>query len=295
MANHSAQLDTSIEIVTPENIAFRYQVAGPMRRLPAYLIDLAIRVGVGMLVLYVFMFIFALLGLPGLGFGIVLVFWFLLAWFYGGLLETFWNGQTPGKRLMQIRVLSVDGQPINGLQAVMRNLLRAVDSQPGLLYLVGLLTAATNDRFQRLGDLACGTMVVVEERHWYRGIIRIDEPEVRRLAAQVPADFRASRTLARALAAYVQRRRVFPWVRRMEIARHLGEPLRERFGLPPEVNLDHLLAAVYHRTFITDREDEAPRGGGSPFREETVEAALAEEPVGAASQPVPSSTSPDGT
>ena len=38
------QLDTQIEIVTPENIAFRYRVAGPFRRLPAYLIDLAVRV-----------------------------------------------------------------------------------------------------------------------------------------------------------------------------------------------------------------------------------------------------------
>ena len=37
------QLDNAIEIVTPENIAFRYQAAGPFRRLPAYLIDLLIR------------------------------------------------------------------------------------------------------------------------------------------------------------------------------------------------------------------------------------------------------------
>ena len=47
MPSDPKQLDTQIEIVTPENIAFRYRVAGPFRRLPAYLIDLAIRVGVG--------------------------------------------------------------------------------------------------------------------------------------------------------------------------------------------------------------------------------------------------------
>ena len=40
------QLDSAIEIVTPENIAFRYEVAGPFRRMPAFLIDFAIRLGV---------------------------------------------------------------------------------------------------------------------------------------------------------------------------------------------------------------------------------------------------------
>ena len=36
------QLDSRIDIVTPENIAFHYLLAGPFRRLPAYLIDCAI-------------------------------------------------------------------------------------------------------------------------------------------------------------------------------------------------------------------------------------------------------------
>ena len=99
-------------------------------------------------------------------------------------------------------------------------------------------------------------------------MIGIEEPEVRRLAARIPADFQASRTLARALAAYVERRVFFPWVRRMEIARHLGEPLRDAFGLPSQTDLDKLLSAVYRRTFITDRADEEPDQGGSPFRED---------------------------
>jgi uncharacterized RDD family membrane protein YckC len=266
MDNHAPQLDTSIEIVTPENIGFRYQVAGPMRRLPAYLIDLVIQMSIAMVVGMGLVFVFAIIGFPGMGVGASMILLFILWWFYGGLFEAFWNGQTPGKRLMQIRVLSVDGQPINGLQAVLRNLLRAADSQPMGLCQVGLLVASMNDRFQRLGDMACGTMVVIDERQWFRGAIRIDEPEALRLAAQIPADFQASRTLGRALAAYVERRRLFPWVRRMEIARHLGEPLRDRFGLPLETNLDQLLAAVYHRTFITDRE-ETPASSGSPFRQ----------------------------
>ncbi len=257
MFREARQLDTNIEIVTPENIAFRYRVAGPFRRLPAYLIDLVIR--------------FAVLFIGGIIFGIggeiagwetgaagaSLILFFAIFWFYGGFFEAWWNGQTPGKRLMQIRVVTVDGQPINASQAVLRNILRAVDMQPAIFYQVGLLAAAANDRFQRLGDLACGTMVVVEERHWYRGVLRITDPEAIRLAGLVPVGFQPGRKLSRALAAYVHRRQAFSWGRRFEIAHHLGEPLRDKFGLPADTNLDLLLCGLYHRTFITDRQEEA--------------------------------------
>jgi uncharacterized RDD family membrane protein YckC len=267
MIEHAAQLDNAIQIVTPENIAFRYQLAGPFRRLPAYLIDLLIRCVLVVVAFILVVIVFGAAGIPGMGFGILLVFWFLLAWFYGGLFETFWNGQTPGKRLMQIRVLSVDGQPINGLQAVLRNVLRAVDQQPAVFCLVGLVTAAMSDRFQRLGDLACGTMVVVEEPRWFHGVIRIKEPGAIQLAGQIPAGFQASRTLARALATYVERRGYFPEPRRLDIARHLGEPLREKFHLPAETNLDLLLCGLYQRTFIADWDEGPSARGGSPFRE----------------------------
>lgn len=58
---------------------------------------------------------------------------------------------------------------------------------------------------------------------------RRGEPEALRLASLVPPSFQPSRSLARALAAYAERRRLFSWGRRMEIARHLGEPLRQKF------------------------------------------------------------------
>jgi uncharacterized RDD family membrane protein YckC len=265
MGNEKGQLDTSVEIVTPENIAFRYQVAGPFRRLLAYVIDVMVRGIVFFAVSITVTIIFGIVGLAGFGTALALIFWFVLSWFYGGLFETLWNGQTPGKRLLQIRVLAVDGQPINGLQAVLRNILRTVDMQPGVLSTVGLLTAMMNNRFQRLGDIACGTMVVIEERHWFRGVIRITEPEVIRLAGQIPASFQATRSQARALSAYVHRRVYFPWMRRMEIARYMAEPLRQRLDLPPGTNLDHLLCALYHRTFVTDRGEETPPAAESPF------------------------------
>jgi len=287
MGTNVQQLDTRVRVVTPENIAFQYRVAGPFRRLPAYLIDLAIRVVVGGAALFGLSLVFGVAGLEKLGLGLWLVlFLFPLTWFYGGLFETFWNGQTPGKRLTRIRVLSVEGQAINASQAILRNILRAVDALP-VLYLLGLISSAMNDRFQRIGDLACGTMVVSEEPQWLAGVARVNEPDVLRLTAAVPAWFQPDRSLARALAIYVGRRVHFTPARRVQIARYVGVPLRERLGLPQATNLDHLLCALYNRAFVTEEESESATAasdvttmpgaadGGSPFA-----AAVAPAPAG---------------
>ena len=252
-------LDTTIEVVTPENIAFEYRVAGPFRRSLAYLVDLLLRmfvfgvcaIGLGIL--------FGSVGLGGFGGAVILVLLFVLIWFYGPLLETYWNGQTIGKRMLGMRVLTSEGQPINALQAVVRNLLRFVDGQPFFTYLAGLLASMSNRRFQRLGDLACGTIVVVEDRSWLHGLARIDDPAVVRLAAEIPVRYDVSRSLGRALAGYVDRRAYFSPARRADIARHVGEPLRIKFGMPAATSHDLLLCALYYRTFITDQDWDASR------------------------------------
>mgnify|MGYP002622780748 CR=1 FL=1 len=262
------QLDSRIEIVTPENIAFHYVLAGPFRRLPAYLIDVGIRMGVVLLVAMAA----ALAGIGGLGaigFGLMLIIWFVLSWFYGGLFETFWNGQTPGKRMLGLRVLSVDGRPINAMQAVLRNVLRDVDAWPMVgygaafgipLYMLGLVVVTANDRYQRLGDLACGTIVVVERHTRLTGLAQIEHREVLQLARQLPANFTASRQLAQTLSGFVARRGRFSPARRFELAGIPAGPFVERFSLPHDTNPDLLLVSMYFRTFFADRiaADDAP-------------------------------------
>ncbi len=270
----SEQLDTTIRIVTPENIAFTYQVAGPFRRLPAFAIDMAIRMGFWLLVGILLFFSGAMANsffrelIEALGTGVMLLLWFFLEWFYGGVFETYWNGQTPGKRLLGIRVLSTSGQPVNGLQAMMRNILRSADMMPivplsafieeaavfgiptGML---GLICFASTHRFQRLGDLVGGTMVVVEDRSWMVGVQKLNEHGLVELAEQIPPSFQVSREVSRALATYVERRKAFSVPRREEIAKRLADPLIERFRLPPNTSADLLVCALYHRTFISDR------------------------------------------
>ena len=152
------KIDTSIQIVTPENIAFRYQLAGPFQRLPAFLIDFGVRVAT-MLAVAIALAILGFIS-SGLAWVLLLLAYFVLSWFYGVLFETYFNGQTPGKRVLDLRVLTDQGRPINGEQAVLRNLFRLADiSFP----LVSLIAASCSRRFQRLGDLVAGTIVIVEE------------------------------------------------------------------------------------------------------------------------------------
>jgi len=82
---------------------------------------------------------------------------------YQGLSETFVNGRTLGKRVMGIRAVSADGQPLTKPQALVRNALRPLDFLP-LGYGVGGLLACLGPSSQRLGDLVAKTMVIKEAR-----------------------------------------------------------------------------------------------------------------------------------
>jgi uncharacterized RDD family membrane protein YckC len=251
MSTKPQQIDTSIEVIAPENIAFTYRVAGPFRRFPAYLLDFLFR-GIFMLGLAVVLSFFSI-AIGSLGIAVWTLIFFLVSWFYGGAFETFWNGQTPGKHILGLRVLSTNGSPINGYQAILRNWLRLVDT---LFFGIGFVAMACNRRFQRLGDLVCDTMVVIEERPWLIGVAAIDDPRAYELASYLPSDLQASRSMALALAHYAERRRFFSPARRREVAAHLAEPLLKQYGLPPNTSYDLLLCTMYYRLFIADRSED---------------------------------------
>ena len=148
-------LDTTRRVATPEGIELTLHLAGPVPRALAWAIDLALRVAAVLIVMM------AALPLGRAGWGIVLLAAFFVEWLLPAWFEAAWNGQTPGKRALGLRVLNDDGTPVRWPGALTRNLLRAADFLP-LLYGVGLLTMLANRDFKRLGDLAAGTVVVYE-------------------------------------------------------------------------------------------------------------------------------------
>jgi uncharacterized RDD family membrane protein YckC len=268
MAAQATQIDATVEVVTPENISFLYQTAGPFRRLPAFFLDLLVRTAIFAGLTFALSILLSFAGLPNLAIAGAMIIWFLVDWFYGGAFEALMNGQTPGKWMLGIRVLSINGRPINGIQAILRNVLRSVDMFPVLsietlgvdapiyfipTFMLSLVTMSVNRRFQRLGDIATGTMVVVEERRWLTGVAELDDDRAAQLASLLPTDFSISRSLAQSLSMYAERRRYFSAARRREVARHVAEPLLARFGFPADTGYDLLMCALYYRAFIADR------------------------------------------
>ena len=154
-------------ICTPEGIAFSFELAGPVIRGAAFMLDLFIVSLISQLVSAAFM-------LPGLVaedfFGALSMLLFFIVYFgYGIWTEWKLRGQTLGKRLLKLRVMDAGGLRLQFSQVVLRNLLRVVDSLP-LFYLVGGVACFLHPRAQRLGDIAAGTVVV--------RVPRIREPDL---------------------------------------------------------------------------------------------------------------------
>ena len=149
-------LDTARLIATPEGIELALRLAGPVPRAAAWAVDLGLR-GIVLLLLS-----FVLLPFGGLGMGLWLISWFLLEWLFPAACEVWFEGATPGKKLMGLQVVHDDGTPVKWSAALTRNLLRAVDFLPAL-YGLGLISMLVNRDYKRLGDLAANTLVVYRE------------------------------------------------------------------------------------------------------------------------------------
>jgi uncharacterized RDD family membrane protein YckC len=146
-------LDTIYQVETPEGIDLHAPLAGPVPRILAYAIDITIR----LLVILAVSIALAFAGNTGMG--LILLISFLLEWFYPVFFEVYRQGQTPGKKYLALRVVNDDLTPVNFGTSLIRNLLRVADFFP-LFYIGGIISMVLSNRFQRLGDLAAGTIVI---------------------------------------------------------------------------------------------------------------------------------------
>lgn len=159
-------LPDKLTIETPEQIPLEFALAGIGSRFLALALDTLIQTAIGLALFFVGLLIFAGLNLfsspGGVWFAAVSVLViFLLQSGYFVFFEALWNGQTPGKRYIHLRVIKDSGRPISVYDAVARNLLRIVDSLPGL-YAVGITSMLLSSQNKRLGDYVAGTVVVHE-------------------------------------------------------------------------------------------------------------------------------------
>jgi uncharacterized RDD family membrane protein YckC len=235
-------VDKIVRFETPENIAVEYRLAGPGTRFIAYVVDSFL---VLLLILLIAAILVGILGIvayagtilpssdiaPGtIIAGITLVLGFT---FYGyfPICEFFMNGQTPGKRLTKIRVVSDQGFSLGVSAIIIRNLIKIPESMIPLLWIVPLIT----ERWQRLGDLAAATIVVKEDVPAYLAIrAHLAGRNVNELEFQLqPAHLGRLRPIdVYAVENYLARRTQLPPEQRTNLVMRITRGLAVRMDVP---------------------------------------------------------------
>jgi uncharacterized RDD family membrane protein YckC len=160
-------------IRTPENVEITHSLAGIGSRFIAVMIDHVLQVF--FMLLISLSVVYAVQGtegwhqvmdetanLTGWALAALIVSMFLIFWGYFIFFEVLWNGQSPGKRVVQIRVVKDNGQPVDFFSSAVRNIIRIFDMQPGMTYGIGVASMFFSPAYKRIGDYAAGTVVVKE-------------------------------------------------------------------------------------------------------------------------------------
>jgi uncharacterized RDD family membrane protein YckC len=170
-------MEERVFISTPDHVGLEFELAGPGSRFSAYVIDFIFNVLLVVVILVVAFLAGGLLALRSfvsssqdtsswgaswiLAFLVLIIF--LINWGYYVFFEGLWQGSTPGKKRVGIRVIRQDGLPIGFREAALRNLVRAADMLPPPCYLLGGIVMYFDPLGRRLGDMLAGTYVVVEK------------------------------------------------------------------------------------------------------------------------------------
>ena len=265
-------------IVTPEAVLLEFSEAGIGSRSLGFLVDLAVRAAVlygvlvtlraGGVVLDETLVVVVLIAST---FAVLLV--------YPALFETVWNGRTPGKRAVGLRVVTVEGAPIRFRHAAIRSALGIVDFVVGAGS-VAILCALATRQSQRLGDIAAGTIVIRERQAaaFSRPVVFHVPPGWEPLAATLDVS-RLTDEAYILIRSFLLRVRELRPTARSELAAYLTERAAAAIGahLPPGTDPEGFLitvAATYqarHGGPAHPDEPLAPRGSaaGEPvWREE---------------------------
>ncbi|HMF29135.1 MAG TPA: RDD family protein, partial [Candidatus Cybelea sp.] len=168
-------MDRTLEVRTPESIAFSYELAGLGSRFLALAVDQAIQIAV-LVAIFAGLVFWAVRSVPrqsipaadikvgeSIAIAVIVVISFAVLFGYFIVFEAIWNGQTPGKKLLGIRVVRDGGYPIDFGASLIRNLIRVGEQLVGY-YAIAAISALISPENKRIGDLAAGTIVVRDAR-----------------------------------------------------------------------------------------------------------------------------------
>jgi uncharacterized RDD family membrane protein YckC len=257
-----APLDTDVAIETPEHIVFHYRLAGPARRAVAYLVDLVICYGI--LIIVGLIIVLAFFGDTTTddfkpegkaATGLLFVLLFAAQWIWFVVWEAT-RGRSIGKKWLGMRVLAEDGRPIGWRAAALRNLLRAADVLP-TGYLVGLTAMSISSRFQRLGDLVAGTIVIIPESARAASAIELSPPAKPKELATLPHEVSLDAEEREAIELFLRRRHTLSHAREHELASMIADSISSRLGFK-HADPSRLLAIVYDQAVNAGRTEAPP-------------------------------------
>lgn len=144
----------TIKITTTQNIELEYELASVGERIAGYFIDLLI------IIAYFIVIFFIMIGGDLIGWNSWILFLFFIpVFFYHLISEVYMNGQSVGKRVMKIKVVSLDGGQASVGQYIIRWLFRLVDFSM-TNGLCALISVAVSEKKQRVGDMVAGTTLI---------------------------------------------------------------------------------------------------------------------------------------
>ena len=154
---------SEIQINTTQNVNIAFTAASVGERILAYGIDLIIKIAYATVI---FQVVFELFGIGDMlndmddwsRIAVILIF-LLPYFFYTLVLESIFEGQTIGKRLMKIQVVKIDGYQASFPDYLVRWFMRIIDINM-VFGIVGLVSMVVSDKMQRLGDMVAGTSVI---------------------------------------------------------------------------------------------------------------------------------------
>ena len=259
-------LDDELVIETPERVELHYVLANVGNRFLAAAIDHLMQIFAGVIVVVIAgafsdWRLFNSMGVWTAAVSVLAVF--AIYWGYFVFFETIWSGQTPGKRIMRLRVVREDGRPVRFFEAFVRNLLRvALDLMPFPTYAIGVISIIFSARSKRVGDFVAGTVVVKEratEAPSLDEIVKVSEIEQRRLERESPAVYvadtrRLSEQEMRAVQTFLKRRFELTEQNRVALAVRIAQAISAKLGIPAgDIPPESLLEEVERQRRIQSR------------------------------------------